>query len=197
MVIKEQAGTKHFDDEEELRRLAIRHCQQENGKDLGELEGAAQEDPPREAVAVIARMSNAEAYQITKAFATFFELTNLAETNHRKRRSRAHRVNQEPKKPGTLRATLERMREVGIDALKALGMAASGGGDPRFHRPPHPGGATGGPLQAAPHLRGTGKARPASAARGRCGREPGGDSRRDHRALAVRRGAPPQTYGSG
>ena len=71
-------------------------------------------------MALIARMSVSEAYQITKAFATFFELTNLAETNHRKRRSRAHRVNREQKKPGTLRATLERMREAGMDAPKAL-----------------------------------------------------------------------------
>ncbi|MEJ2699145.1 MAG: phosphoenolpyruvate carboxylase, partial [Desulfuromonadales bacterium] len=120
VVIKEQAGSKVFDDEEDLRHLAIRHRQRENGKGQGEPESPADEDLPREAMAAIARMSNAEAYQITKAFATFFELTNLAETNHRKRRSRAHRVNEEPKKPGTLRATLERMRGAGIDAPQAL-----------------------------------------------------------------------------
>ena len=34
-------------------------------------------------------MSVGEAYQIVKAFSTYFELTNLAETNHRKRRRRA------------------------------------------------------------------------------------------------------------
>jgi phosphoenolpyruvate carboxylase len=31
----------------------------------------------------------AEAHQMAKAFAIYFELTNLAETNHRKRRRRA------------------------------------------------------------------------------------------------------------
>jgi phosphoenolpyruvate carboxylase len=62
----------------------------------------------------------AEARRIVKAFATFFELTNLAETNHRKRRSRAHRVACVPDKPGSLRATLKRMRENGIDAREAL-----------------------------------------------------------------------------
>ena len=34
-------------------------------------------------------MDLTRAYQVTKAFATYFELTNLAETNHRKRRRRA------------------------------------------------------------------------------------------------------------
>ena len=32
------------------------------------------------------------AYQVTKAFAIYFELTNLAETNHRKRRRRAGKL---------------------------------------------------------------------------------------------------------
>ncbi|BCR06832.1 phosphoenolpyruvate carboxylase [Desulfuromonas versatilis] len=121
VVIKEQAGQAVFDAEEHLRRLAIRHRELES--DLGE---AAPEDPAerellREAAAAIARMSEAEAYQITKAFSTFFELTNLAETMHRKRRSRAHLVARAPQKPGRLRATLQRMRQAGIDAPTALG----------------------------------------------------------------------------
>ncbi len=120
VVIKEQAGPAVFDAEEHLRRLAIRHRELE--KDLGEagFEDPAERELLREAVAAIARMSEAEAYQITKAFATFFELTNLAETMHRKRRSRAHQVARAPEKPGRLRATLERMRQAGIDATQAL-----------------------------------------------------------------------------
>ena len=38
-----------------------------------------------EARAKIAAMSVDEAHRVTKAFAIYFELTNLAETTHRKR----------------------------------------------------------------------------------------------------------------
>ena len=66
-------------------------------------------------------MTVADAYQIVKAFSTYFELTNLAETNHRKRRQRAARLAQQaPDKPGSLRGTLLRMREAGISAEQAL-----------------------------------------------------------------------------
>ena len=41
------------------------------------------------------RMDLLRAYQVTKAFATYFELTNLAETNHRKRRRRAGKLDRE------------------------------------------------------------------------------------------------------
>ena len=38
---------------------------------------------------IIRSFSVEDAYRLTKAFAIYFELTNLAETNHRKRRRRA------------------------------------------------------------------------------------------------------------
>jgi len=78
----------------------------------------------RQAAEIISAMGDADAYLVTKAFATFFELTNLAETVHRKRRSRAHRICADPDKPGTLRATLARMRDAGIDAPAALEILA-------------------------------------------------------------------------
>ena len=63
----------------------------------------------------------ADAYQIVKAFSTYFELTNLAETNHRKRRQRAARlVPAAPDKPGSLRGTLRRMQEAGDQRREAL-----------------------------------------------------------------------------
>jgi phosphoenolpyruvate carboxylase len=118
VVIHEQEGEATYEAEEELRRLAIRH------RELHDTEGEA-ENP--EAAALLARsgeiiggMTVAESRRIVKAFATFFELTNLAETNHRKRRSRAHRVAGVPDKPGSLRATLGRMRDAGIGAAEAL-----------------------------------------------------------------------------
>ncbi len=116
-VIREQEGEPAYAAEEELRRLAIRH------RELHDAEGEA-ENPEAAALlarscAIIGAMPAAGAHRIVKAFATFFELTNLAETGHRKRRSRAHRVAGAPDKPGSLRATLQRMRDAGIDAEAA------------------------------------------------------------------------------
>jgi len=117
-VILEQEGEKTYAAEEELRRLAIRHRElHDAGSDTENPEAAALLQRSGE---IIGSMTVAEARRIVKAFATFFELTNLAETNHRKRRSRAHRVAGAADKPGSLRATLQRMRDTGIDAAEAL-----------------------------------------------------------------------------
>jgi phosphoenolpyruvate carboxylase len=120
-VIREQAGQKVYEAEEELRRLAIRHRQ------IGEGQGEASLDLPEElelqhrAMQIVRGMSVEDAYNIVKAFGTFFELTNLAETNHRKRRLRATGLAPDEKeKPGSLRGTLRRMLEAGISGEKAL-----------------------------------------------------------------------------
>ena len=119
-AIREQAGQAIYDLEEQLRQAAI----QQHGTGKGpeeEPDGQLPERPLlQEAVSVITSLSETESYQITKAFASFFELTNLAENIHRKRRSRAHLVVGDPEKPGRLRATLIRMRDSGIDAAAAL-----------------------------------------------------------------------------
>ncbi len=66
---------------------------------------------------IISSLSVEDAYRITKAFAIYFELTNLAETNHRKRRRRAARM-LAGKTPvdGSFRGTLVRMRSAGVSA---------------------------------------------------------------------------------
>ncbi len=66
---------------------------------------------------IISSLSVEDAYCITKAFAIYFELTNLAETNHRKRRRRAARM-LAGKTPvdGSFRGTLVRMRSAGVSA---------------------------------------------------------------------------------
>ena len=70
---------------------------------------------------IVARMDLTRAHQVTKAFAIYFELTNLAETNHRKRRRRAGKLNREqPPLAGSLRGTLLRMKAAGISAENAL-----------------------------------------------------------------------------
>ena len=57
-----------------------------------------------------------EAARLAKAFAIYFELTNLAETNHRKRRRRASQLSPEsPAQAGTFKGTLQRARKTGID----------------------------------------------------------------------------------
>src|SRR5215467_1607408 len=120
-VLKEQAGSVLFDHVEHLRLLAIEH------RDL-QLRGetAGETAPNRYRLMEIARqfvgqVSVVEAYQLTKAFSTYFELTNLAETNHRKRRRRASELSRDllPQR-GDLRGTLLRMREAGIDLEQAL-----------------------------------------------------------------------------
>lgn len=119
-VIREQQGDEAFAVEEKLRRLSIRHRELENSLKSGQADGAAEAALLREAADIIADLSETEAHHIVKAFATFFELTNLAETRHRIRRSRAHRVSRAPVKPGTFKATLLRMKDAGLTLEETL-----------------------------------------------------------------------------
>ncbi|MDX9708670.1 MAG: phosphoenolpyruvate carboxylase [Trichloromonas sp.] len=119
-VIREQQGDEAFAVEEKLRRLSIRHRELENSLDTGQAGGAAEAVLLQEAADIIAGLSETEAHHIVKAFATFFELTNLAETRHRIRRGRAHRVSRAPVKPGTFKATLQRMKDAGLTLEETL-----------------------------------------------------------------------------
>jgi len=117
-VLKEQAGNKLFSAVEELRLLLIehreRHAEQtEAAPEQNQLLGRAER--------IVSQLTVADAYQMTKAFAIYFELTNLAETNHRKRRRRAAQTEPESlAQPGSFLGSLRRMRKVGIDAWQAL-----------------------------------------------------------------------------
>ncbi len=120
-VIMSQAGREIFELEERLRHLAIKHREQERREGGNSEEISAEQDLLQQMMDIIAGLDEREAHLIIKAFATFFELTNIAETNHRKRRSRAHRVaRQAACKPGSLRATLQRMHDSGISIDQAL-----------------------------------------------------------------------------
>lgn len=124
-VILEQAGRQVFNAEEELRRLAIRHRQLNDHQGEACLDFPGERELQERGVGIVSTMSVAEAFQIVKAFASYFELTNLAETNHRRRRQRATRLNRDiPDKPGSFRGTLLRMRNAGISADKALSFLA-------------------------------------------------------------------------
>jgi len=90
-VIVEQEGKRLFNVVEELRHLLIRHREQTRVEAAGNFE-----DPQlAKARNAIAGLDVADAYRITKAFAIYFELTNLAETTHRKRRRRASKLHTE------------------------------------------------------------------------------------------------------
>src|SRR6202521_4871431 len=111
-VLVEQEGEAFFDVVEELRRLLIQHREQPAS-------GAASEHASlmSRAREIVSRLSVEDAYRVTKAFAIYFELTNLAETNHRKRRRRAARM-LAGKTPvdGSFRGTLVRMKSAGVSA---------------------------------------------------------------------------------
>jgi phosphoenolpyruvate carboxylase len=116
-VLREQAGDALFQAVEDLRRLTA-----------DSREARLQGDTPRaesllaQAIARIGSCDTGFAEQLTRAFGFYFELINLAETNHRKRRRRAHRLpgGQSAPQPGEMRGTLLRMRQAGISADDAL-----------------------------------------------------------------------------
>jgi phosphoenolpyruvate carboxylase len=119
-VLKEQAGEPLFSAVEQIRQLAIEYREMEPDPQSDQSNKRAQELMERIAL-IVADMGLVEAYRITKAFAIYFELTNLAETNHRKRRRRTAQLSPErPPQPGSIRGTLRRMRESGINQDRAL-----------------------------------------------------------------------------
>src|SRR3984885_2997463 len=115
-VLVEQGGDGLLEKVEELRRLLIQQREENPGA-----AAAAKGTLMTQAREVIGKMELRDAYRVTKAFAIYFELTNLAETNHRKRRRRAAKLHtDQPPLAGSFRGTLLRMREAGISAVDAL-----------------------------------------------------------------------------
>ena len=115
-VLREQAGDRLFQLEEDLRQLSIERR-----------EAAASGDAARAATLLKQQMARVDdldlpdAYQLTRAFAYYFELINLAETNHRKRRRISMQMSAEDAvQRGSFRGTLRAMRQAGIDADAAL-----------------------------------------------------------------------------
>ena len=115
-VLIEQAGPALFATVERLRRLLIEHREKAADATDGDTDALL-----RESKAEVASLDVDTAYRVTKAFAAFFELTNLAETNHRKRRRRSAELHaDEPPLAGSFRGTLLRMKQVGITPEQAL-----------------------------------------------------------------------------
>lgn len=118
-VLVEQAGQQLFETVEQLRRLLISYREQSAAQVLdSDFENAQM----AEARSLVERLEIKDAYLVTKAFAIYFELTNLAETNHRKRRRRAAKLHSsQPPLAGSFRGTLLRMRSAGIAGDEAIG----------------------------------------------------------------------------
>jgi phosphoenolpyruvate carboxylase len=105
-VLREQAGDQLFEEVEELRQIAIQR--READLQLGSVQS----------------LDLVQAYRLSRAFAFYFELINLAETNHRKRRRLSLQLSGEAQR-GSLRGTLRAMRAAGITGEEALGWLRS------------------------------------------------------------------------
>jgi phosphoenolpyruvate carboxylase len=110
-VLREQAGDQLFKEVEELRQIAIRRRE----------DGLQSEDGLAFATALdsVHSLDLVQAYRLSRAFAFYFELINLAETNHRKRRRLSLQLSGEAQR-GSLRGTLRAMRAAGIPGEEAL-----------------------------------------------------------------------------
>ncbi len=115
-VLREQAGETLYEQVEQLRLNAIRRREQVAA---GELHAA--DENLQQTVLAISQMPVDELAKLSRAFAVYFELANLAETNHRKRRRTAAQISgAAAAQRGSFRGTLRAMRQAGISAEEAL-----------------------------------------------------------------------------
>jgi phosphoenolpyruvate carboxylase len=121
-VLREQAGDDLFDTVESLRQTSIARREAEAAADSVAARSALDES---QSITRDAAADAVTAYRLARAFAFYFELINLAETNHRKRRRRSALLDAAaaPQR-GSLRGTLRRLRETGITRSEALALLA-------------------------------------------------------------------------
>ncbi len=121
-VLREQAGAPVFEAVEELRRTAIARRDAEAKPDSG---AASAEDQLQRALHRVEALTHASAYQLARAFGFYFELINLAETNHRKRRRLSNELDPAGNSQrGSLRGTLRQLRLAGIPSDEAQALLA-------------------------------------------------------------------------
>ncbi len=124
-VLREQAGDATFQSVEELRQTAITRREAEVSESAAAPRAAkpratspsATSDPLQHAIACVGALSETSAYQLARAFAFYFELINLAETNHRKRRRLASQLHPDavPQR-GSIRGALRQIHLAGASA---------------------------------------------------------------------------------
>ncbi|WP_158793434.1 phosphoenolpyruvate carboxylase [Granulicella sp. L60] len=127
-VLREQAGDPLYDAVEALRRTAIARREAEARQDTEASQAGAPDASAhlQHALTLVHSYSKdlTVAYQLARAFSFYFELINLAETNHRKRRRISHQLSEGLSATGAvqrgdLRGTLRRLRQAGITADQA------------------------------------------------------------------------------
>ena len=96
---------------EELRQIAIRRREAQGESEAGQ--------PFAEGLESVHSLDVVQAYRLARAFAFYFELINLAETNHRKRRRLSLQLSGEAQR-GSLRGTLRAMKAAGITSNEAV-----------------------------------------------------------------------------
>src|SRR6201994_2101907 len=107
-VLREQAGEELYAHVEALRQGTIRR---RDAEARGDEKEAAQQGA--KALELVHSLPAGRAILLTRAFAFYFELINLAETNHRKRRRIALQLSGETgRQRGSLAGTLFEMRRV-------------------------------------------------------------------------------------
>lgn len=117
-VLREQVGDDLFNTVEELRQLAISRRDAVLKGDT-----AAATSFLQQALLKVHTFDLDKAYKLARAFAFYFELINLAETNHRKRRRAAALLDANtPPQRGSLAGTLRRMKQSGYSAEEALAL---------------------------------------------------------------------------
>src|SRR5215469_8293736 len=115
-VLREQAGEELFGQVEALRQGTIRR---RDAEARGNLEDAGRHGAA--SLELVHSLPVESAIFLTRAFAFYFELINLAETNHRKRRRLALQVSGGAGlQRGSLAGTLCAMKRVGITGEEAL-----------------------------------------------------------------------------
>ena len=120
-TLREQCGRAFYDTVEQVRSLAIAHRELHVDQPIDPSTPVDSASPLGRAHALIAQLPLEQNYNLARAFATYFELTNLAETNHRKRRRRAGLAHSTPRpQPGSFHGTLQRLRAAGIAAETVL-----------------------------------------------------------------------------
>ena len=123
-VLREQAGEPLYAIVESLRRTAIARREADSQSNAA---GAAK--CLDQSLAEVHELANSDvqslttAYRLARAFSFYFELINLAETNHRKRRRLSAALNTSaPPQRGSLRGTLRRLREAGTTRAQAIAL---------------------------------------------------------------------------
>ncbi len=111
-VLREQPGNALYGAVESLRRIAIARRQTDA---KGDAEAAGSHLKHAQSLIHEIALDARTAFFLARAFAFYFELINLAETNHRKRRRRSALLDAraEPQR-GSLRGTLRRLRAAGF-----------------------------------------------------------------------------------